>query len=364
MKISAFILFGLVLGACQSKPMYTLSGQFQVKPKSSEMNFRTFDAPKDSILFVIPIDENKHFSLSGKQTKPRLIKGSLDKDYQEILLYLQNQNYHLISGQDRYYFVSDQPESLQNRYVKFQQELNQLNTAYANLCQGYDTITDIQQKAAVSERLSLFFKQINAHILQGIKQFSGTEIAQGILDQVLLFCREDYRFFSRAMEALGDTIPDSPLKYKILSAYEECKQKQLTGQAPHFTLPDKKGNKVSLTDFRGKYVLIDFWASWCAPCRSKNKELNKHYPEIKSNRLEIISISLDNNKQQWLEAVRTDGISWLQLADLKGFKDSEIRKAYKVEHVPTVYLIDPQGNVIATNPDLEEIKEMTGEPGH
>ena len=105
----------------------------------------------------------------------------------------------MVKEHDNYYLLSDQKESLQNRYVQYMRQMNSLDSAYNQLCQGYDTISDINRKALLSDRLKLNFTRRNDRIIQGIQEFSGTEIALNIINELMYFCEVDYRFFTRAM---------------------------------------------------------------------------------------------------------------------------------------------------------------------
>ena len=148
------------------------------------------------------------------------------------------------------------------------------------------------------------------------------------------------------------------LRFKADRAEAKAQKERLAEgkMAPEFSFPTPDGKKqLGPQDFKGKILVLDFWASWCAPCRTKNKELNKHYRELKDMGLNVVSVSLDNDREKWLKALSEDQVSWLQLVDLEGFKKSKVRADYKVERVPAVYLIDPQGKVLITGPTLEEI---------
>lgn len=351
-----YIIFFMSLIACKQEAIFELEGHSGQALRNGTVGLRYPTAPGRQYFLSTQADSSDCFFLTGEITPGKV--AFLNFGYQHLPLYVEKQHYRVVKERDNYYILSDQKESLQNRYVQYMCQIYTLDSAYNRLCQGYDTISDINRKALLSDRLKLDFARRNDRIIQGIKEFSGTEIALNIVNELMYFCEVDYRFFTRAMEALGDSAPEGDLKNRVTEAYEQAKNRQLTGNAPTFSLPDMNGKMYSLEDFKGKYLLIDFWASWCAPCRTKNKELNKHYQELKDMGVNVVSVSLDNDRDKWLKALNEDQVSWLQLVDLDGFEKSKVRKDYKVERVPTVYLIDPQGKVLITGPSLEEVRDV------
>ncbi len=121
-----------------------------------------------------------------------------------------------------------------------------------------------------------------------------------------------------------------------------------------------EGNDFSLSELRGKYVLVDFWASWCGPCRSFNPELVKIYNQYKNKNFEILGVSLDNKKERWLKAIKDDKLEWKHVSDLKGWKCVHSRK-YGVSSIPHAMLVGPDGKIISYKLHGEELKSKLAE---
>lgn len=127
-------------------------------------------------------------------------------------------------------------------------------------------------------------------------------------------------------------------------------------EAPEISLPDTEGKMVSLSSFRGKYVLVDFWASWCGPCRRENPNVVEAFNRFKNKNFTILGVSLDQNKEAWKKAIAADNLKWTHISDLKQW-ESVVVPVYKISGIPFNVLIDPQGKVVAENLRGNELEQ-------
>jgi peroxiredoxin len=138
----------------------------------------------------------------------------------------------------------------------------------------------------------------------------------------------------------------------------DSQKKLAIGQpAPEFTINSIDGSNIKLSDYRGKYVLLDFWASWCTPCREENPNVVKAYQSFKDKNFTILGISLDKDKTAWSNAIKADGLTWAHAGELNDFEGSTVR-LYQVEAIPSSFLVDPSGKIIAKNLRGEELQSF------
>lgn len=171
----------------------------------------------------------------------------------------------------------------------------------------------------------------------------------------------DYETFKKVLDRIPADQRESLVVKFVESEVKMRESAALGANATDFTFMDLNGKEVSLSDFRGKFVLLDFWASWCGPCRREMKNLLPIYQELKGDDLVFISISLDDKEEDWRKLVKEEQLPWVMLWDKEGFpknrEQNSIQKAYGFFQIPFIVLIDKNGKTIARGLRGEKVKE-------
>jgi len=163
-------------------------------------------------------------------------------------------------------------------------------------------------------------------------------------------------------ESLSDDLKKTEQGRQLKSAIDGLKLTAIGATAPDFIQNDVNGVPVRLSSFKGKYVLLDFWASWCGPCRQENPNVVRTYNKYKGKNFTILGVSLDreNGKSAWLAAIKNDGLTWTQVSDLK-YWNNLAATVYGVQSIPQNFLIDPTGKIVAKNLRGDDLDNKLGE---
>ena len=308
----------------------------------------TLDQPKSAYLII---------SKSGTGI------GSNDASY--IDLYLEPGNISVVS-----------PDSIDNAKItggsvnadnaKLQVALTTVNAKMQALNKDYQAATDEQRKSKEfgdniqkrsdsigKEQKGVYLAFIKANPNSLISLFALKNYGGGIPDAAEV---------EPVFNLLSESVRSTKMGTDYAADIAKMKKTAIGATAPDFTMADTAGKQVSLHDFKGKYLLVDFWASWCGPCRAENPNVVKAYNTYKDKNFTILGVSLDQpgKKDNWLKAINDDHLTWTQVSDLKFWKN-EAAQLYAVQAIPQNFLIGPDGKIVAKNIRGDELEKKLAE---
>ncbi len=270
--------------------------------------------------------------------------------------------------------VVTSPDSVQNARVTggpITADYQRLVASSDRVKAKMNSIGDAAKKASAEERKSpAFVARQRAQYEAITKEFAQSDrdfikanpnswVSLYALTGLGMMAVPQYAVEGALYEAMSPALKNSPDGRRYGAMVRDLKDVAIGAPAPNFAQQTPEGKTVSLSDYRGKYVLVDFWASWCKPCRQENPAVTKAYQAYKGHNFDILSVSLDdeNGREKWLKAVREDQLAWTQVSDLHGFKN-EAAQRYHVQAIPQNFLIDPSGKIVAANLRGEELQTV------
>lgn len=358
MKKLIYVLLAatIVVASCKDKSQFVIEGKIENAGDLKRVLLYETDQLVDSAF----LNESSEFRFSHISIGPNFYSLSIgDKNFPVVAQngdelkfttdYKDTANNYKITGSEDSEKIRSFNE-ISNKYGKVYQQLEEeYNTAVsANPAvkdSAYNAVMPrFQKNADAYSEAALKFTGENKDNLAGF-------YAIGTLDQI--------KYETQLIKFADDIktkYPDNKAVQSFVTKMMAIKPVSVGQKAPEFELSTPEGKAVKLSDIKGKYVLLDMWASWCAPCRAENPNIVKQYNTFKDKGFNIISVSLDDNKTAWLKAIKDDKLTWAHVSDLKKW-ESTIVDMYKIDGIPASFLLDPEGKIVAKNlrgKDLED----------
>ncbi|MEN8121013.1 MAG: TlpA disulfide reductase family protein [Bacteroidota bacterium] len=309
------------------------------------------------------MESNKgKFNFKGKMDTPEIYYITFGNNKKISRIFLDNSNITFSVNMDDLRNPVIKGSKAQDQYNQYRDEIKSFDDKLKDLYQQYMAAQKEGNKELLKQIDSTYYA-INDEKTGFIKNYISSNNKSAITPYVFL-SGLSYTLEVNEMDSifklLDESLASSPY-YEIMGEkIKVLRNVEIGKKAPDFTLNDTLGNPISLSSFKGKYLLIDFWAAWCGPCRAENPNNVKLYADYKDKGFEIFGVSFDNGSKAWVKAINKDGLTWPQVSDLKGWS-SAAGKLYGVSAIPHTLLLDKDGVILAKNLRGEKLREKVAE---
>ncbi|HET6556484.1 MAG TPA: TlpA disulfide reductase family protein [Prolixibacteraceae bacterium] len=352
------LLFTLLIAffACTQTPSYKVN----VKMASAEGKaYLSKRVNGDWIKLDSALLEKGEGEFKGAVSNPEICYLSVSNSKQRLPFFIENSSINIVGSVDSLPFAMVNGSAVHDEFQNLQNELDELDekgTALFNQSKELEKAGDKVKADSIMVLAENVFASIDDLQKEYIKAHPSSWVSPYLLSRI--YYDMDSEVLNGYLTALDPKLDSVPSVITLKERVNKLKTVAVGQNAPDFTMNDANGNAVKLSDVyaQNEYTLVDFWASWCGPCRRENPNVVAIYNDYKGKGLGVFGVSLDNDKAKWLKAVEDDQLSWQHVSDLKGWKN-EAAAIYSVTSIPANLLIDRNGKIVGRNMYEEKLRE-------
>jgi len=292
---------------------------------------------------------NGKFTFNLKSSEPNIYWFSIKNDPNTVFFFADAVPVKVKMNADSMAFATVEGGKTNADYLEYRAFINNLIVIQQKMQADFNTAiqnNNTNAQNAIKEE----YQNLNTQYMSGLKTFlkthSKSPVSAYIIGNDLNNAAIPLAEVTEALSYIDKSLENNSYIKAANKRVDDAKGTTVGYKATNFSQNTPDGKKVSLTDFRGKYVLIDFWASWCKPCRMENPNVVAAYNRYKDKGFTVLGVSMDSNKDPWVNAIQQDNLTWTNVSDLKGW-GNEVGKIYGVTGIPQNYLIDKEGKIVA-----------------
>lgn len=358
-NVISLLLFLAFLFSCSQPAQYTINGTLEEYPEGKIYLQKRADGE------FVKIDSAEVteglFTITGTVEIPEMYYLSIEGKRGSAAIWIENSEMTLTAHADTLYKAEITGSAVQDEYTAFQDEVRDIYEQTREPYQKYreaEENNDEETMKQLDEMTDSIYDSAEQFQKDFIRKNPSSYIAPSALQRISysMETEEIEEFLALLDPSLATTAIVADLKERV----EKLKKVAIGQPAIDFTQNDQEGNPVTLSSLYGSYLLIDFWAAWCGPCREENPNVVACYKEFHDKGFDVIGVSLDEDKEAWLKAIEDDGLTWTHVSDLKGWGNA-VSNMYGVNSIPSSMILDKEGIIIEKNLRGEDLKNKLAE---